>query len=62
MPCPPPGDLPYPGIEPASLMSPAGVGGFFYPGATWEAPLTAQGLLNNHLMRAPYSILPVLSG
>ena len=29
VPCPPPGDLPGPGIEPASLMSPAVAGGFF---------------------------------
>ena len=28
--CPPPGDLPHPGIEPASLMCPALAGGFFY--------------------------------
>ena len=30
LPCPPPGDLPGPGIEPTSLMSPALAGGFFY--------------------------------
>jgi len=30
LPCPPPGDLLYPGIEPAPLMSPALTGGFFY--------------------------------
>ena len=29
LPCPPPGDLPDPGIEPKSLMSPALSGGFF---------------------------------
>ena len=29
LPCPPPGDLPNPGIEPVSLMSPALAGGFF---------------------------------
>ena len=29
LPCPPPGDLPDPGIESASLMSPALAGGFF---------------------------------
>ena len=29
LPCPPPGDLPSPGIEPASLVSPALAGGFF---------------------------------
>ena len=27
--CPPPGDIPHPGIEPRSLMSPALAGGFF---------------------------------
>ena len=36
LPCPPPGDLPDPGIEPVSLMSPALAGGFFTTGATWE--------------------------
>ena len=35
---PPPGDLPDPGMEPASLMSPALAGGFFIASATWEAP------------------------
>ena len=39
-PFPPPGDLPDPGIEPVSLMSPALAGGFFTTSATWEAPLT----------------------
>ena len=29
LPCPPPGDLPDPGIEPVSLMSPTLAGGFF---------------------------------
>ena len=32
-----PGDLPDPGIEPVSLMSPALAGGFFTTGSTWEA-------------------------
>ena len=35
---PSPGDLPDPGIKPASLMTPALAGGFFTPSATWEAP------------------------
>ena len=35
--CPPPGDLPYPGIKPASLMSPALAGLFFTTSTTWEA-------------------------
>ena len=37
LPCPPPGDLPNPEIEPASLTSPTLAGGFFTTSATWEA-------------------------
>ena len=37
LPCPPPGDLPDLGIEPASLMSPASAGGFWTINATWKA-------------------------
>ena len=37
LPCPPPGDLLDPGIETASLRSPALAGGFFTTSATWEA-------------------------
>ena len=37
LPYPPPGDLPGPGMEPTSLMSPALEGGFFTTSATWEA-------------------------
>ena len=36
-PCPPPGDLLNPGIEPMSLMSLALAGGFFTTSTTWEA-------------------------
>ena len=39
LPCPPPGDLSNPGIEPRSLMSPALIGGFYTISATWEALL-----------------------
>ena len=35
--CPPPGDLPDPGTEPASLKSPELADGFFTTGATWKA-------------------------
>ena len=35
--CPPPGDLPNPGIEPVSLMSPALTGGFFTTSTTWDS-------------------------
>ena len=37
LPCPPPGDLPDPGIKPTSLKSPALADGFFTTSATWEA-------------------------
>ena len=40
LPFPPPGHLPDPGIEPASLASPALAGGFFTTGATWEDSLS----------------------
>ena len=36
LPCPPPGDLPDPGIEPVSQMSPALAGRFFTTITTWE--------------------------
>ena len=37
LPSPPPGDLPKPGMEPTSLMSPVSVGMLFTPSATGEA-------------------------
>ena len=37
---PPPGELPNPGIEPASLMSPALAGWFFTTSTTPRKPLT----------------------
>ena len=37
LPCPPPGDLPNPGIKPTSLKSPALTGNFFTSSATWGA-------------------------
>ena len=36
--CPPPGDLPDPGIESPSLTSPALTGRFFTTSAAWEVP------------------------
>ena len=41
LPCPPPEDLPHPGIEPTSLMPPTLVDGFFTTSATWEAPASS---------------------
>ena len=37
LPCPPPGDLPDPGIKPASVRYPALIGMFFTTSTTWEA-------------------------
>ena len=39
LPCPPPGDLPKPGIKHTSLTSSTLAGGFFTTSDTWEAPL-----------------------
>ena len=36
LPPPSPGDLPHPGLEPASLVSPALAGRFFTSGTAWE--------------------------
>ena len=38
LPFPTPEDLPNPGIEPGSLVSPALAGGLFTASAAWEAP------------------------
>ena len=43
--CCPPGDLPDPGIEQMSLMSPALAGGFFTSSATWDSVLIIPVLL-----------------
>ena len=37
LPCPPPGDLPDPGIKPESVTSLAPADGFFTTSTTWEA-------------------------
>ena len=46
LPCPTPGDLPYPGIEPVSLVSPALAGGFFTTRPTWEAQVQSKYAIN----------------
>ena len=45
LPCPPPGELPNPGIEPKSFMSPSLAGRFFTWWATGEAPKVTLLLL-----------------
>ena len=51
LPCPPPEDLPDPGIKPESLMSPTLEGGFFTTRVTWEAP--AQIHLTGNIANSP---------
>ena len=52
LPCPPPGDLPDPGLKPAPLRSPALASGFFTTSTTWEVHLskTGNGKNNNKEM------------
>ena len=45
LPCPPPGNLPNPGIEPTSLVSPSWAGVFFSSLETWK-PECLRGLGN----------------
>ena len=58
LPCPPPADLPHPGMEPASLTSPALAGRFVSTNATWEASISFQ-LLNKYIrqMQTQESVL-----
>ena len=45
--CSPPGDLPNPGVKPASLKSPALAGRVFTTSATWEIPNESMFELNS---------------
>ena len=49
LPFPSPGDLPNPGIEPESLMSPALAGRFFTTSATWEPQSASQSVVTDSL-------------
>ena len=44
LPCPPPGDLSDPGMEPVSLISPAFSGRFFTTSATWEGQVMSDSI------------------
>ena len=51
LPCPPPGDLPDPGIKPTFLMSPSILAGWFFTtSATWEAPRHLNKVLKEEVM------------
>ena len=49
LPCPSPGDLPGPGIEPTSLMSPTLADGFFTTSATREVHSFMYSTFNRYL-------------
>ena len=49
LPCPPPGHLPDPGIEPTSLTYPALAGWFFTTGTTWKAHSIVNWILTKIL-------------
>jgi len=53
LPCPPPGDLPYPGIKP---VSPALEGRFFTTSTTWEAQASHNRNLFSLSWRPKYKI------
>ena len=58
LPCPPPGDLPHPGMEPVSLTSFALAGGFFTTSATWEASLLVRKVKVKSLSHVPLFATP----
>ena len=51
--CPPPGDLPGPGMEPVSLMSPTSAGEFFTNSTMWEALVLSGALSKSSSPAAP---------
>ena len=61
LPCPPPGDLPNPEIEPTSLTSPSLAGGFFTSSATWEALSNCRTLYYTYLFTTiPLNNVPII--
>ena len=61
LPFPSPGDLPDPGIKPASLLSPALAGRVFTTSTTWEAPVYIYFLKEQRsIQRRQWQPTPVL--
>ena len=61
LPFPSPGDLPYPGIKPAFLLSPALAGGFFTASTTWEANVVMIIVIWKILDRNIFQFLPLMT-
>ena len=60
LPCPPPGDLPDPGIKPRSPAPPALAGGFFItepPGKPLNAFISVKGCEDEAALSTPYCLL-----
>ena len=63
LPCPPPGNLPDPGIKPGSLMAPVLSSGFFTASASWESPYFidfCSFLMEGHVPLSAFSDCSVL--
>ena len=60
LPCPPPGDLLDPGIEPVSLESPALAGGFFEHWHHLGSPIPVQRSTFPKMLKSCFSRLPLL--
>ena len=60
LPCLLPGDLPDPGIKPASLMSPALAVRFYTTSATWEAPIHICIVLIMYLLQILWVLIFIL--
>ena len=56
--CPPPGDLPNPGIKLTSFVSPAWAGGVFTLSATWETHFTHSSVYMSMLLTQFISLSP----
>ena len=54
LPCPPPGDLLNPGIEPASFTSPALAGRFFTTNTNWEVSFCIYLYKHTHVYTHTY--------
>ena len=59
LPCVPPGDLPDPGIEPTSLMSPELAGRFFTTSAAWKLPIMLQIKSESSTCLKCFEVLPI---
>ena len=54
LPCPPPGDLPDPGMEAVAVVSLALAGGFFTTSVAWDAPNTNPKTVDDVSLRQGY--------